>query len=306
MSRASRHAVVLGAAAAAMASAGWFVAREHPNLFGDAAWYARATRALTGSQPLYPREWLGPHVAAWPLGFNLPPADAVFGPIASLSSTLWGVLMALALVGGLAILWPRLPDPWDIVLLCGVVAYWPFWSALIWANINSLVFLLLAIAFRWPRQSGWTMGAGAALKAAPVLILAVLVGRREWRQLTIALLTGTALTLAVVAVTGPETLVDFVRVQVHETHPSLDYGWSADELLPKALAVICALSLAVVAVVRRGSWSWAVAATLVLVPTLWLHYWMWALVPLLGRLRARFPFAEVAGREHTRTVVLSG
>jgi hypothetical protein len=279
---------MLGASLVSMSSAATFVAREHPNLFGDAAWYAQATPALAGNRPLYPPQWLGPHVAASPTGFNLPPATALLGPIASLSIPLWGALMAACILGGLAVLWPRLPDPWDFFFVCALVSFWPLWSALIWSNANALVFLLLAIGYRWPRRSGWTIGASAAIKASPVLLFAVLIGRRDWRQLAFAVATGGALTLAVVALTGWDTLVDFVRVQVHESHPALDYGWSAREFLPETAVVLLALTLAGIAVARRGSWAWALSGTLVLIPTLWLHYWIWALVPVLGWVRSRY------------------
>jgi Glycosyltransferase family 87 len=288
----TRRIWMAGAAIASMSSAALFIAPEHPNVFGDAAWYAQATPALLGRRDLYPPQWLGPHEAAWPQGFNLPPATALFGPIASLSPALWGVIMALCVVGGLAVLWPRLPDPADFYLVCALVAFWPLWSVLIWSNVNALVFLLLAIGFRWSRHSGWTLGAAAAIKASPILLLAVLIGRRDWRQLRLAVATATALTLSVAALTGPRTVTDFVRVQLHESHPPLDYGWSAADFMPEAAVVILAATLAGVAVLRRGSWSWALAGTLVLIPTLWLHYWTWALVPALGWLQARS-----AGRE---------
>ena len=160
--------------------------------------------------------------------------------------------MAMCLVEWLAVLWPRLPDPWDFLFVCALVAFWPLWSALIWSNVNSLVFLLLAVGYRWPRHSGWTIGAAAAIKASPVLLFAVLIGRRDWRQVGFAVATGSALTVAVVALTDPHTLVDFVRVQLHETHPPLDYGWSATDVLPATAAGLLAVTLAVVAVARRG------------------------------------------------------
>ena len=241
----------------------------------------------------------------WPLGrwvsiFH--PLTALLGPIASLSPWLWGALMAMCLVGGLAVLWPRLPDPWDFLFVCALVAFWPLWSALIWSNVNSLVFLLLAVGYRWPRHSGWTIGAAAAIKASPVLLFAVLIGRRDWRQVGFAVATGSALTVAVVALTGPHTLVDFVRVQLHETHPPLDYGWSATDLLPAPAVVLLAVTLASVGVARRGSWPWAIGGTLVLIPTLWLHYWIWALVPVLGWVRSQYDVAAPAGRRSDRLV----
>jgi hypothetical protein len=297
---------MLGASVMSMSSAGVFIAREHPNLFGDAAWYAHATSSLVGRQPLYPPQWLGPHVAAWPMGFNLPPATALFGPVASLSPALWGSLMGLCVLGGLAVLWPRLPDPWDFLLVCALVAFWPIWSALIWSNINSLVFLLLAVGYRWPRHAGWTIGAAAAIKASPVLLFAVLIGRRDWRQTGFALAAGSALTLPVLVLTGPETLLDFVRVQLHETHPALDYGWSASDFMPEKIAVLLALALAVVAVARRGSWPWALSGTLVLIPTLWLHYWIWALVPVLGWLRSQYGVPAASVRPKDQLVEILG
>lgn len=275
--------VVLATALAALSMLHYLTSYRF-QLFGDADWYATSTGAVLGARPLYPAEWLGPHIAERPPRFNLPPATSLFGPIASVSGSAWGLLMIACLVAGLVIMWPRrLTLLGHLLLGCGLVAWWPIWSALIWANINSLVFLLLAIAYRYPRHIGWALGVAAALKASPVLLLVILIGRRQWQQLGIALVTGAMLTIgAGLLVDGPRALGHFVLVQWHESHPPLPVGWSAGDFLPLPLVGIAVLVLVCASLARGGSWGPAVAAVLVAVPTLHLHYWIWALVPVLA------------------------
>ena len=258
-------------------------------LFGDADWYASGLPALTGSDPLYPEEWLGPHLAVRPPRFNLPPAVVWLSPLASLGRWPWGLLMAACLAAGLHLLKPRLQPRAAILLALGLTAFWPVLWQLTWANVNALVFLLLAIAWRWRKRSGWALGAAAAVKAAPIFALAVLIGRRDWRQLKVAVLVGLGLTLSAALVAGPEVVWQFVQVQLHETHPDGRFVWSVSDVLPEAAGWALGCALAAVAIVRRGSWTFAVLACIVVVPTLFLHYWVWMLVPALGALRTRYP-----------------
>lgn len=278
-------AAVPFAALAAALSATVYLMRLPPLWFGDADWYATSMPALRGDGPLYPPEWLGPHIAARPPQFNLPPATALFGPAAALGRLPWGLLMLAALVAALVILWPRLSGRWGLLLACAVLGFWPVIAAAAWANVNSLVFLLFAVAYRWPRQAGWALGAAAAVKAAPIFALAVLIGRRQWRQLGVALGVGAGLTAVAALLTDLRAPWHFLLVQMHESHPEGEWRWSVSDVLPEPWTIVAALLLGGLAVWRGGSWWLAITACLVAVPTLHHHYLIWILVPVFAQLR---------------------
>lgn len=282
MSMSERLAVGVAAVFAGLSAAAFFTILP-PAWFWDVYWYAEALPALTSDAPLYPPEWLEDHVTGYVPHYNLPPATALFAPLAALGRLPWGLLMLGCLVAALVLMWPRLRPAHSLLLAAALIAWWPLLEAAAWANINSLVLLLLAVAWRWPRHAGVALGAAAAFKAAPILLLSILIGRREWRQLALALATGAGLTLLAAAFAGPESLWHFVILQLHETQP--DHWWrlSASEFMPQWAAWLLALALAAAACIR-GSWGFAVAAVLVAVPTLHMLYWIWLLVPALGTL----------------------
>ena len=124
---------------------------------------------------------------------------------------LWGLLMIACVLGGLLLIWPRV-GPGGTMLLAPVILAWhPVTSALIWANVNSAVFLLLAIALRFPRAAGAAIGVAAAIKLVPILGVAWLLGKRDWRGATTAVGILLAATLIVMIWKGPTVLSDFVR-----------------------------------------------------------------------------------------------
>jgi hypothetical protein len=253
----------------------------HPIWFGDTDWYATGLPALGGAQSLYPADYLVPHVAARPPQFNLPPAVVLLSPIAALGRVWWGALMLAALLAGLVLLWPRLREPWGFALAGALIIWIPVPDAAIWANLNSLVFLLVVIAARWPRQAGWAVGAATALKLSPVFLFAWLLGRRDWRGLLIGVSIALGLTLIAALVTQPAALWDFVLVRWYEQPTTTFGGLSLASVgMPAWVGYTLALALAVAAA-RRSSLTLAIAASLVAVPTLHAHYWLLALVPLL-------------------------
>lgn len=256
-------------------------AQTNPIWFGDADWYAAGLPALGGSQPLYPAAYLGPHVAVRPPGFNQPPAAVFVAPLASLGHLPWGALMLAALLAGLAISWPRLRGVWGWVLAGAILVWIPVPDLVIWANLNSVVLLLLAIAVRWPRQAGWAIGVASALRLAPVFLFAWLIGRRDWREVLTGVLVAIGLTLAAAVVTSPAVLWDFVLVRWFE-EPRLQFGaYSLVNLgLPPLVGYVLAVLIAVLAA-WRGSLTLAVLASLVAVPELHYHYCVLLLVPLL-------------------------
>ncbi len=256
-------------------------AQVQPIWFGDADWYAAGVRAIGGGQPLYPAAYLQPHVAVRPPAFNQPPAAVLLAPLAALGRVPWGALMAVALLAGIALAWPRLPGVWGWVLAGAVMIWIPVPDAVIWATLNSVVLLLLAVAVRWPRQAGWAIGAAAALRLAPVFLFAWLIGRRDWRGVLTAAGVAIGLTLLAAALTSPSVLWDFVVVRWFEA-PQPHFGeFSLATLgLPPAVGYVVAAGLAILAM-RRASLSLSILAALVAVPDLHYHYWILLLVPLL-------------------------
>jgi Glycosyltransferase family 87 len=253
-----------------------------PIFFGDAEYYATALPALTGNAPLYSAASLQPHVLPPPPFWDQAPSTALFASILLLPGreVVWGLLLVACVVAGIAILMPPLGG--------GVVLYAPVVTALpvvlegtAWGNLNALVFLMIAIAWRWPRHAGWAIGIAAAAKVLPVLLVAWLIGRRDWPGVMVALAIPAAFTGVVVLLTSPSILGDFVRVRLNQ---QMIPGWRiglADLGVPPIVAWLIALVVASVAA-RKASFSLAVLATLLVAPALYLHYWLYALVPALG------------------------
>jgi len=255
-------------------------------LFGDAEWYATALPRLFSDVPLYPPDKLVPHEISFPPYWNQPPTTALFSLLLLLPGDrwTWGLIMAAFVLVGLGILWPR-PGPGAVFLLVPVLLVWlPVPSALAWANINALVFGLLAVAWRFPRTAGWAIGIAAAAKLVPIIAVAWLIGRRDWRGVGIALGVFVAATAVIVAWKGPSTLSDFVVLRLNEVTPPGDRPrWNPVELLnlPDWVAYVSAAVIAAFAI-RRASLSLAIVAMLVSVPALHAHYLTWLLIPILG------------------------
>jgi hypothetical protein len=255
-------------------------------LFGDAHWYATAVPALFSDGPLYDPWKLGPHEFAFPPYWNQPPSTALFSLLTALPGGiwLWGVLMVAFVLLGLTILWPRVGMGGAILLAPVLLVWLPVSSAIAWANINAMVFALLAIAWRFPRAAGWAIGLAAAAKLVPILGVAWLIGKRDWRNVGIALGVLVASTAIVVIWKGPGTLGDFVSLRLNEmTPPGARPRWNPVELLalPDWVAYASAGVLTIVAI-RFASLSISIVAMLVAVPALHAHYLTWPLVPILG------------------------
>jgi hypothetical protein len=255
-------------------------------LFGDADWYAAALPALFSDGPLYDPSTLGPHEFAFPAYWNQPPSTALFSLLMVLPGGrwLWGAVMIAFVVLGLMLLWPRVGLGGSMLLLPVLLVWLPVPSAMAWANINALVFGLLALAWRFPRAAGWAIGVAAAAKLVPVLGVAWLIGKRDWRNAGIALAVLSAATLVVVIWKGPTTIGDFVSVRLNElTPPGARPRWNPVELLglPDWVAYASAALLALLAV-RLASLSISIVAMLVAVPALHAHYLTWLLIPILG------------------------
>lgn len=254
--------------------------------FGDIDWYRAALPGLTSDLPLYDPAKLLPHVVERPPYWNQAPSTAIFTLVMLLpgGDWTWGFVMVAGVLVGLALIWPRV-GPGGAVLLAPVLLLWPpVTHALAWANVNGLVFGLLAVAWRFPRQAGWAIGLAAALKLVPILAVAWLVGRRDWRNVAIAIAIPVAATLIVAAWDGFSTLTDFVVLRFNELPPSEGPGsWSFAQAvgLPSWAGFAAALVLTVAAW-RLKSFSLSIVAMLVSLTSLHPHYLTWILVPLFG------------------------
>jgi hypothetical protein len=252
-------------------------------LFSDANYYASALPALTGDSLLYTAASMQPHVLPPPPFWDQAPSTAIFSVVLLLPGrdVLWGLLLVACVLAGILILMPPLGG--------GVVLYAPVMAALppviegmAWGNLNALVFLLLAVAWRWPHHAGWAIGIAAAAKVMPILMVAWLIGRRDWRGVIVALAIPAAFTALAVLLTSPSILVDFVMVRLNQTMNTNEVRFGLSDVgVPQAITWLIAFAVASLAA-WKGSFSLAVLATLLIAPGLHLHYWLYALVPVLG------------------------
>jgi hypothetical protein len=260
------------------------VARHPDNLFDDWRWYSVGADAFLSSGPLYSADVLVIHTIARPPTFLLPPPMALLAVALSAfdSQTLWGLAMLGCLVLGLVIIWPRMAPLPSLVLVLVLAAWAPMTEAVRYANVNSLIFLSLAVALRWPRVAGVSLGFAIAAKFVPILMLSWLAGCRRWRQCFIAIAVVLGLTAVVAAAKGPGIVVDFALARMSETSPGFPTRWSLTALGFPPIAAYAVAAIVVAAAFRLGSFSIALAATLLAIPALHLHYWIWILVPLLA------------------------
>jgi hypothetical protein len=132
--------------------------------------------------------------------------------------------------------------------------------------------------------AGWAIGVAAAAKLVPIIGVAWLIGKRDWRNVAIALAIPVAATAMIVIWKGPETVSDFVLLRINERTPVGDrWRWNPVEWLgwPDWVAYASAAVLAALAT-RFASLSIAIVAMLVAVPALHSHYLTWLLVPAFG------------------------
>ncbi len=254
-------------------------------LFTDVEWYQKALPALTSDAPLYDPEKLAPHQLQPPPFWNQAPSTALFASFLLLpeGKLLWGVIMAASVIGGLVLVWPRIGLLGTLLLASALVVWFPIVTALTKGNLNALIFLMLAIALRFPRAAGWAIGVATAAKLAPVLGVAWLLGRRDWRGATIALVIPILATLVVLVWKGPDTLIDFVILRANES--KLDQQGRIGVVTTLGVSPTVGLVLGgIVALLAwwRASFTLAVVAMLISIPVMHSHYWTWLLVPALG------------------------
>ena len=262
------------------------------------AYHAAASRLLAG-QPAYDTSF----EAAGGFGlFYYPPTFIPlvlpFGLLAAgVATWTWiGVLLA-AFGAGVAMLPVGRTVRWVVVLLAGLS--WPFLYAIKLGQVGPLLFLLMAIGWRW-MDRGPVLGAsgalGAAIKIQPGLILFWALLTRRWN----AVLAGAAVLVGLAAiatlVAGAGAWTDFLSLITRVSDPittphNFTPGAVAYQLgVPREVAVAiqyasmgAALLAVVVTALRFGavpSYLVAVIASQLLSPILWDHYALLLLLPV--------------------------
>jgi hypothetical protein len=258
------------------AIAQWFVLRE-VMIFGDTRWYSAGLDGLLSSGPLYDPLMLGPHSLNadpfWDQAPSLAPLTLILIP--SWGWWVFGALMTGSVVAGMILIWPRVGIGGSLLLAPALLAWEPVTSALAWANVNALVFLLLAVAIKYPRFAGTALGAATAIKVVPIFGIAWLASRRDWRGVVVAIAIPVVATLIVVTWKGPSTVADFIMLRANQSASGTDLfgGAIASDLLP-------AIAVALIAY-WRSSFSLTVVAMLIAIPVMYFHYLIWLLVPML-------------------------
>lgn len=239
---------------------------------GDEYAYWKAGNLLIQGQPIY-----DPTAnAVTPTAFWYPPIVAqVLAPIAAVVP--WPLFSAAWIGFMLACIW-WLADR-DVLTALALCAFPPVAVELWWRNIHLPLAVVLVLGIR--RWGGW-LAVGAAIKIAPVLGIAYLALRRQWREAGIAIAFGAGL-LAVSVLLSPAAWLQFIDVV---TARGTD-DQSTFLLIPYAVRLVAAIVLVVVAsrLERRWGDPLLVVAVVVGLPTLWFNGLsvLIALVPLLRR-----------------------
>ena len=174
---------------------------------------------MLGDQPLYDPATLRPHPMVAPEFWNRAPSLAPFVLTLVVSPWIWIAACVGSMVGGLILIWPRVGTAATLTAVALLLLWEPVQAALWSANVNAIVFGLLAVALRFPRVAGWSLGLAAALKLIPILGVAWLIGKRDWRGAAVAVGVLATFSLITVIVEGPAVLRDFVVQRLNEYDP---------------------------------------------------------------------------------------
>lgn len=252
----------------------------------------RRTRRVLIAAPLYDPAGTAGEFDYLALGpqWNQPPwalpVAFIFYPFGQQS---WWLAMLVALACGLALVWPRLPFPWGLLLLATVALSAPILTNVVWANMHALVVLGYAFWFVG-RERGHdglqALGiALASLKFVPAipLIAWCLLRDRTVRPVLLGLGTSFLLVLPALVYGGPGVLTDFARTLasfgVVDSDKNLSPMRLVDPWIVRGVVIGgCALVLARVRSAAAGVGLLA-ALTAFLVPNL---YVQWALGPLVA------------------------
>lgn len=249
-------------------------------------WHA-GHAVLTGADP-------------WVTGFVYLPASLVaFVPLGALpeglAADLWLAASVLAVLASAVLVswWNRLPVP---AVVAGTFLAFPTESALQFGNVTAFELLLLVAAVAAARRKQWGQVAlwlvvGIALKPVLVPSLLILLLRRRWRELAVALVAPLAVSGVVLLVVGDVAgWIDAVRrgLRVAAADPaSADLASFADRAglsgaaRPSLLLVGAVLVVAAAVVVLQRSRRHVGWLSVPLLPVFLLGSVSWAHYPLL-------------------------
>ena len=212
---------------------------------------------------------------------------------------LFTLLLIAATVGGLALLGVRDWRCYPIALM-----YPPTLEAFEYGAIGPILFLLVAVAWRWRDRVGIAAGATGLVVVLKLFLWPMVVwlaATRRLRTAVVAIVTAEALAFLSWAAIGFSGLVDYPRLLRELEQLEAEQSYSAFAVLravglPDVVAEGLALAGGVALLVlawraaraedrtaherSRRSLTLAVAAGLVVTPILWLHYLVLLLVPI--------------------------
>jgi hypothetical protein len=255
---------------------------------------------------------------ALPLAVGLSILGPTFGPL------LLRLLASLGLVGGVLALRRRLlerdPDAEGVLAVVLALLTPMFLLPVILAQNSPLQFAAAALGIAVAGRSrpigvalGILWGVTIAFKLTPIVLVVVLVARRQWTVLAAGLGTVAALTVAALPLGGVAMWQRFVEASAHlqgtsgaiPSNGSIDgfvgammpglTGTTSAGLLVWAARLVALAGLVMVARRIRDDdtlWSFAWLGTLLLVPLVWWHY-LWLAV-------AAVVIALAAARRTTR------
>jgi hypothetical protein len=310
--------VPVGAMALLVLMLGTVLASAGDTLGYDYTCYAAAARHLLDGAPIYDNAF-SINVGTCPGTYTYPPAFAValvpwlaFGGAAA---GLWCVAMATCFVAGVALLPVRRDVRWVVIIVAALD--WPLLYAVKLGQVEPLLFLGFAAAWRWmdrPGVVGTATALGALVKIQPGLLGVWAIATHRYRAAAAALVAGLAAAAAATVFTGLAawgTYVDLVRglggtySTAHNFAPGAVVHLAGASEAMAAVVQLASIAVAVVTLLAAYRWASPVAslqvtivvsqllsaplrdhyAVLLLLPVAWLisrgRYWA-ALIPPLG------------------------
>ncbi len=172
----------------------------------DYTCYEGAARHLVNGQPIYDTVF-SVTVGTCPGTYTYPPAFAValvpWLNLGGAAAGLWCVAMAACFLAGVALLPVRRDIRWLVVILGAVD--WPLLNAVKLGQVEPLLFLGFAAAWRWmerPVVVGVTTAIGALVKVQPALLGVWALATRRYRAAAVAVAVALPLAGAATLITG--------------------------------------------------------------------------------------------------------
>ena len=272
----------------------------------DASAYLLASERIRAGQPLYDptvNVALGFGVFLYPPPFALALLPFTFLP-APLRLWAWLATIVAAFLGGTAVLPVRPEVRWSIVLLAAIS--FPFLYAVKLGQVEPLLYLILAISWRWIDSAGATglaVAAGALIKVQPGILFGWMIVSGRWRALTIGIATVALAAIAASVLVGPACWSDYLALLGRINKPVT----TPNNLSPGAVAYAAGVGIDAATVIQWVSvigtllvtlFAWfrrdavtgllvGLVASQLLSPVLWSHYAMLLLLPVALLLERR-------------------